>query len=115
MSSEHIDNDHLESFAITLTAHMTGLNAPLSAQARGVLHGHVCDFVEAMRARGWPPERVILAVKRIGAEAGMTPSRNIAFVEARNLNPTDKLLIDIVGWCIAEYFRRPDVERRIQP
>jgi hypothetical protein len=63
----------------------------------------VFEYVDALKARGWPPEQVIVAVKQVGHDSGLRPTSHFALSES----PTDdkaQLLIDTVAWCIERYY-----------
>jgi len=63
-----------------------------AAENPGVLRDQVFAVVAEMKARGRPPEQVLLAVKTIATEVGVS-------------NGGMRLLDAIVRWCLAEYFR----------
>jgi hypothetical protein len=67
----------------------------------------VFAFVDEAKALGWPPERVISAVKRTANAAGLAPSARVMYSGA-GLTDMDKLMIELVGWCIGWYFYRVD-------
>lgn len=56
----------------------------------------VCAYVRACRAAGLPPERVLVAVKAVAAESGLTPQR-----AGEPPGPLEW----VVRWCIEEYYR----------
>jgi hypothetical protein len=80
---------------------LTGL--PDDEKGRRELQRHVCDFVDDRKAAGWPPERVIIAVKQIAREAGLRPSTAIASKYV-TLTNQDNFLVELVGWCIHRYY-----------
>jgi len=66
------------------------------------LHEEVCAVVDHLKAAGWPLERVIVAVKRIAADAGLRPTRLVLSATA-TLGSSDALLVRIVQWSIERY------------
>lgn len=93
-----MQDDHQQQLA----ARLGELTQPVAPSARAALKNAVSDYAAGQRARGWPPERVIVALKQIAREAGLAPTFYVT-VEA-HMSPTDQLLIDMVGWCIEAYF-----------
>lgn len=87
-----------------------GLNDTARAIAAGshtIDHGlqeRVCAVVDDLRALGWPPERVIVAVKQVAEDAGVRGSRNVLRVSG-GLTGADQILQNIVRWCIEHYYR----------
>ena len=62
----------------------------------GTLRTLVCGYVDVLKAAGYPPERVVIAVKAAARDAGL---RYSTILESR-------LALDrIVRWAIAEYYR----------
>src|SRR3954454_13569106 len=76
---------------------------PHSAAQAALLKARVCAFVDGAKALGWPPERVIIALKQLARESGIGASRNIVAANALLL-PRDQLLMDAVRWCIERYY-----------
>lgn len=67
------------------------------------LRDAVCDHVQELKHRGYPPERVLIAVKDLLAEAGVRKTGPLADRGSPTLGPTD-IVERVVGWCIDEYF-----------
>jgi hypothetical protein len=63
----------------------------------------VWTFVDNRKAAGWPPERIIVAIKQIVRDAGLHASTMVAKRGGR-LTSVDDLLDEMVGWCIHRYF-----------
>jgi hypothetical protein len=89
--------------AAELQAHLSGLTVPLTPDDRASVYVDLCEYVDGMKAMDWPPERVVVAVKRIAADAGVQPSTPM-IVTAAAVSDTDQLLVDLVGWCIERYY-----------
>lgn len=90
-------------YAAALRAELAVLRLPMTPAAREQLYGRVCDCVDGMRALDWPPERVIVTVKRIANDAGLLTSSRTLLTQAR-LTGTHELLVEMVGWCIRRYY-----------
>ncbi|HEV8496756.1 MAG TPA: hypothetical protein VGQ56_07845 [Gemmatimonadaceae bacterium] len=71
------------------------------------LRGEVCAVVDHLKSAGWPPERVIVAVKRIADDAGLHPSRAVLF-NGDLVTETDRLLVRMIEWCIERYYAGDD-------
>jgi hypothetical protein len=63
----------------------------------------VCSVVDVMKEEGWPPERVIVAVKAIARDAGLSPSSEVMLAHF-SLDELDDLLTSSVRWCIERYY-----------
>ncbi|MGH7615966.1 MAG: hypothetical protein ACREPM_01925 [Gemmatimonadaceae bacterium] len=88
---------------ILLLGELVALRFPVDGAARSALRQRVCDFVDDRRAGGWPPERVVVAVKELTHIAGMHPT--MALVQPDDLITTpDELLVQLVSWSIERYF-----------
>jgi len=85
-----------------LRRELARLQLPLDRDARNDLHATVNAFVDLAKRQGWPPERVIVAVKRLALDAGLEPS--LVSTVKRPLTTNDALLAEIVGWCIDRYY-----------
>jgi hypothetical protein len=87
-----------------LRAQLTTLAFPLDARARAAVERCVYDYVDALKALGWPPERVIVAVKRVAQEAGLSQSTGVLLPWRTGYPTHDQLLVDMVGWSIERYY-----------
>jgi hypothetical protein len=67
------------------------------------LRDQVCVVVEELRALGWPPERVIIAVKQVAVDMGLKTSRNV-LVASGQPTPNDEIVQRLVRWCIEQYY-----------
>jgi hypothetical protein len=88
-----------------LRACLAELTHPLTPSTRDGVKDAVCEYVARRHARGWPPERVIVALKQVAREAGLYPSHRVTADE--HLSAPDKLLVEMVGWCIEAYYVPP--------
>ncbi|MFN2567396.1 MAG: hypothetical protein ABR499_20560 [Gemmatimonadaceae bacterium] len=72
------------------------------------LRDAVCAYVRDLKARGYPPERVLVAVKTLAADAGL---RRTAWADrdskSVHQSPEDEIMDRVVAWCIEEFFRAP--------
>lgn len=83
-----------------VAAHRRGLHSGMKESA---LRAQVVAVVDELRALGWPPERIVIAVKQIAADAGLRPSPHFPN-EAGTPTDQDNLLFRIVSWCITRYY-----------
>jgi hypothetical protein len=67
------------------------------------LLGEVSAVVDHLKAAGWPPERVIIAVKQIAEHAGLRPSRALLSA-SKPLSRDDEVLVQVVQWSIERYY-----------
>ena len=85
---------------------LRGIRFPLAAPIEREIQRHVCEYADELKGLTLPPERVIMAVKYMANEAVITaPSAHLT--HPRQLDGTDKLLADMVGWCIDRYYGEP--------
>jgi len=68
------------------------------------LRDAVCDHVRELKRRGYPPERVLIAVKGLLAEAGVRKTGPLADPGSATLGPDTEIVERVVAWCIEEYF-----------
>ncbi|MFL5615696.1 MAG: hypothetical protein ACJ796_18665 [Gemmatimonadaceae bacterium] len=68
------------------------------------LRDQVCLVVEDLKAAGWPPERVIVAIKEIAMDAGLRATQRVLSLRDRELAGRDELMVKIVRWVIECYF-----------
>jgi hypothetical protein len=68
------------------------------------LRDAVCDHVRELKRRGYPPERVLIAVKALLAEAGVRKTGPLADRGSETLGPETEIVERVVAWCIEEYF-----------
>jgi hypothetical protein len=61
-------------------------------------------YVRELKDRGHPPERVLVAVKALVAEAGFTRTGPWADRSSTSIHPETEVLDRLVAWCIEEYF-----------
>jgi hypothetical protein len=79
------------------------LSMPIGDSATREIQHHVWAYVDDRKSAGWPPERVIVAVKQIAREAGLRPSTLVVEANA-TITTTDELLVEMIGWCIHRYY-----------
>jgi hypothetical protein len=68
------------------------------------LRDAVCDHVRELKRRGYPPERVLIAVKGLLAAAGVRKPGPLADRGSAILGPEAEIVERVVAWCIEEYF-----------
>jgi len=90
--------------AVALQERLASLHVPTDETTEREIQHLVWKFVDDRKAAGWPPERVIIAIKQIARDAGLRPS---TIIVKRDAKPTtvDEFLVDLVGWSIDRYFR----------
>jgi len=76
---------------------------PLGAQNRRDVERRVWDYVDFLKALGWPSERVIFAVNQVANEAGLRASSTVVLADAQ-VPSGDELLIQMTWWCIERYY-----------
>lgn len=86
-----------------LRRQLADLQFPLSVAKRDDLRRSVNDYVDSLKTLEWPPERVIVAMKRIVNDAGLSSSARVT-LPGVSIDERDALLVDMVGWCIKRYY-----------
>ncbi|MFI5228777.1 MAG: hypothetical protein ACHQWU_06895 [Gemmatimonadales bacterium] len=84
-----------------LRSQLAALHFPLDSPTRTGVQRCVCEYVDAMKADHWPPERMLVGLKRIAAESGLTSS-SLPARESRASRA--ELLMDMVAWSIERYY-----------
>jgi hypothetical protein len=98
------DYDVAPQAAGALETRLAGIEFPLSRDDETEICTRVFEYAGALKAIGMPPERVIVAVKRVADAAGIRSTRRIAW-RSEPLAGRDKLLVDMVVWSIARYYQ----------
>jgi hypothetical protein len=80
---------------------MADLTFPLDEGARGEVRRCIHEYVDSLKTQGWPPERVLVGLKRIAEEVGIR-SKILPAREGR-ASRTD-LVMDMVAWSIERYY-----------
>ena len=80
------------------------MRAPESRPDDKALRDEICAVVDEMKAAGWPPERTIIAVKQIAADAGLMESRALLTLSNNQLDARDALMVKVVRWTIESYY-----------
>ena len=99
------DYDRAAEIAGALQACLGDIHFPLNAFVEREIRRQVYEYADELKDLGLPPERVIVAVKRVANEAGLHSSRIVP--SPKQLEGKDKLLVDMVGWCIERYYGKP--------
>ena len=100
------DYDRAAEIGGSLRARLSEIRFPLDPPIEREIQRQVCAFADELKELGLPPERIILAVKRAANEAGIYSTIRISGF-SRNLDGPDKLLADMAGWCIHQYYGEP--------
>jgi len=93
-----------EHAAIVLRDRIRALHRPVRRDEYDAVREQVFSYVDELKSLGWPPERIILAVKQVATEGGIRISPRVASVSFPS-NTTEQLMVDMVKWCIERYFR----------
>jgi hypothetical protein len=72
--------------------------------ARDRLRRAVWTYVAEKKASGWPPERVIVELKSIAREEGFSAPLHPIAPSAR-VDAREKLVTEIVGWCVEQFYQ----------
>jgi len=80
---------------------LADLQFPLDEGARRAVQRGVQDYVDSVKAQQWPPERVLVGLKRIAEESGVR-SNALSAPEARASR--SDLLMDMTAWMIERYY-----------
>jgi hypothetical protein len=86
-----------------LRLHLESASRQLDVLAILHLRAALQVYVAELQGRGEPIERIIVAVKRVAADAGLRPSSDLPLTDAA-LDPNDRLLVDIVRWAVEHYY-----------
>ena len=99
-------SDRATELAGALQARLSDLRAPVTAGTEHELKRLVCEYADVLKALGFPAERVILAVKRAANQAGLRSS-SLLPQSTVQLSGEDRVLADMVRWCIERYYGTP--------
>jgi hypothetical protein len=84
---------------------LAGVRAAREAHgATSELREAVCAYVRELKERGYPPERVLVVVKALLAEAGIRKTGLLADRGSATPGPETEIVNHVVKWCIEEYF-----------
>lgn len=89
-----------------LQARIYNARFPLSKTSEGEIRQGVSDYADELKEIGVSPEHAILAVKRAANSAGLYATARIPGTTVA-LGDGDKLLADMVRWCIDGYYGPP--------
>jgi hypothetical protein len=90
-----------------LRRRLADLTFPLDDDARSEVRRCVDEYVDSMKTQNWPPERVLVGLKRIAEESGI---RSKALPLAASRASRTDLVMDMVAWSIERYYAptKPD-------
>jgi hypothetical protein len=100
------DFERAAALAGALQSHLRDISFPLAPAIERDIQREVWDYADELKGLGLPPERVIIAVKRAANEAGLYSTHRVVATPS-DLDDGDKLLVDMVGWCIERYYGPP--------
>lgn len=101
------DLEHAIQIAGALHAGLSQVTFPVTPFVQSKVRLQVCEYTDELKALGVRPERVIIAVKRVAREAGIV-SESLVVPTSQPRDGKDKLLVDLVSWCIEQYYDRPE-------
>lgn len=93
------DDDDIEE---ALRGVLKTLHFPMRGRARAGLRLLVAQYVDELKRRDLPPERVIVQLKALAREAGIGQTENSH--PELNAADSDKLVVEMVEWCIERYY-----------
>lgn len=91
------------SAAEVLRSNLLELSGSPGAAAIEALRPLVFDYVDDHKSHGWPPERVIVALKNLAHDCGLRPSGR-ALSSDLPIESKDELFERMVAWSIDRYF-----------
>jgi hypothetical protein len=100
----HRSADSIQQSEQDLLATFASTRGNYSESAAKQVRDRICDFVDAARAAGLPPERVIVEVKRLAAAAGWNQPLFLRTGTGRDDRDPEQVVRDIVTVCIERYF-----------
>ena len=92
---------------LALRAALTQASSTLATSAFDTtdkaLRDDVCNVVDELKDLGWPPERVLIAIKQIAEDAGVTQSHRV-LLKNRDLDARDGLVAKVMRWTVQCYY-----------
>lgn len=95
--------DRVAELGGALQTSLADIRFPLTAPIEREIQRQVCEYVDELKGLGLPPERVLMAVKYNANQAGIYATQRLVTPQDQ-LHGKDKLLVDMVGWCIKQYY-----------
>jgi hypothetical protein len=84
-----------------LRRRLADLTFPIDDHARTEVRRCVDEYVDSLKTEHAPPERVLIALKRIAGEAGI---RSRALPTDAGRGARSDLVMDMVAWSIERYY-----------
>lgn len=84
----------------SLKRELAELHFPLDNDTRAAIQRCVREYVDSVKAEQWPPERVVIGLKRVADDAGI----HAGALSLAGRTYRDHLLMDIVAWGIDQYY-----------
>jgi hypothetical protein len=88
-----------------LRRQLAELTFPLDAYTRTEVQHLVQEYTDSLKAQDWPPERVLIGLKRIADESGI---RSSSLPRTEGRASRSDLLMDMVAWSIERYYNPPE-------
>src|SRR5690349_20003466 len=76
----------------------------VAAERPAELRESVYAVVDDLKTAGWPPERVVVAMKQIAEDAGLSPSQKLITFPGDHITERDAIVVDMVRWSIERYY-----------
>ena len=106
------DSERAAEIGGVLHARLSGIRFPLTPPLEREIRREVCEYADELKSLGLPPEHIVAAVKRAAKRAGISATLQ-SLATPMHLSGADKLLGDMVGWCIQRYYGpRPGTDGR---
>lgn len=90
------------SSAHDLKSALASLPVAMDDTSAAELRERVCSFVDEMKRLDLPPERILVALKKIAHDAGLRGERITS--AGVDMTPGDAVLRQLVRWCIEHYY-----------
>ncbi len=75
---------------------------PLSSAERQAFYEAVCLFADEVKALGWPPQRMIIALEEMAADRRAQADERDSFDD--QVSDIDELVADLVAWAVERYY-----------
>jgi hypothetical protein len=84
-----------------LRRQLADLTFPIDERARNEVRRCVDEYVDSIKTQDWPPERMLVGLKRIAEESGL---RSKALPKPESRGSRSDLMMDMVAWSIQRYY-----------
>ena len=98
--------DRAAELAGALRARLADLRFPLGESVESKIRQQVRALTDELKSLGHPAEAVLVAVKYLANQAGIDASTAVLASNVA-LDGREKLLVDVLKWCVEQYYRPP--------